>query len=95
VVLLALEAGLPVIALSGSANADLIADVGAGRVYRDDTPEGLRMALNEVEQSGMELRRLARAEYERSFSRESWLSKIEAVYRSTGATYQASSRTSQ
>jgi glycosyltransferase involved in cell wall biosynthesis len=81
IVLLALEAGLPIVALEGSANADLVARASVGRVYHDDDPAALARALLEVSDAGIAMRQRARAKYEVSFSRERWLSRIEIAYR--------------
>jgi glycosyltransferase involved in cell wall biosynthesis len=77
----ALGAGLPIVARAGNGAADLVQAQGVGRVYEDDRQgASLLAALNEVSDSGKNLRIQARELYERDFSRSTWIHKIDEIY---------------
>lgn len=75
----ALMNGAPVVALAGSAAADLAEEQGCGRVYGDAV--GLTAALAQVKSAGESLRSDARMTYESNFTVRAWVRRLESVYR--------------
>ncbi len=78
VVLEALAAGVPVVALAGNAAADLVAETGCGAVVGSDAAWG--DALVEVRAGRDAFASAARATYEQRFRPQAWLTGITAVY---------------
>jgi len=77
----ALEAGVPVVALSGSSAADLVAEEGVGAVYADEDSDNLWLALNNVISAGNDLRAAARALFEHALTEAQWSERIQSIYR--------------
>ena len=78
VVLEAWSVGLPVVALSGNAGADLVRQHGGGVVY--ETREGLVSALEAVRETREDLRKTALSAYQNHFSPSRWVSRILDLY---------------
>ena len=80
VVLEAMSAGIPVVALSGNAGAKVVQEADAGFVYDDS--KSLERALIEVRENRLELGARAAAYFENNFTQKSWLTSITALYES-------------
>lgn len=76
----ALAAGLPVLALAGSATADSINRDGPGAVY--DSNDQLAQALSTARGRFIELREHCRRVHAQRYSKRSWTIAMEAVYAS-------------
>lgn len=85
VVIEALAAGLPVVALAGNSASDLLAHTGAGVVVPDDTSWGRGLAAVRTQQSQLSI--AAREAYERHFHPDSWLGGITRVYKDAISAY--------
>ena len=79
-VLEAMSAGIPVVALSGNAGAKVVQEADAGFVYDDS--KSLERALIEVRENRLELGARAAAYFENNFTQKSWLTSITALYES-------------
>ena len=79
VVLEAMEAGLPVIALEGSGASSAVRELGIGLTY--STPHELSAGLTTIEARQSELQERGRAIYRANFHPEVWLNRIETLYR--------------
>lgn len=88
VVVEAMRVGLPVVALDGNAVSQVVLRSGAGSVYTDAS--SLASALRSVRDSRIAMSRAALAEYERNWTKDVWLARIEALYSQLLAKYDAS-----
>ena len=75
----ALAKGVPVVARSGSAGADLVSEIDPRWVYEDR--EGLGDAVGAVIADGEPARRRARAYYESHLTTDRWVARLEDLYR--------------
>ena len=73
-----LAAGVPVVARTGSAGADLVAELDPRLLYSD--PRSLAESLQYVTASGMDLRRRAYGFFQRHFTKEKWMIALEETY---------------
>ncbi len=80
VVLEALEAGVPVVALDGNSGADFVRTTGSGEVYGDGAPQVLDHAMQRVVKQGDRLRAKARLAYEQEGSETAWREKMLDLY---------------
>jgi glycosyltransferase involved in cell wall biosynthesis len=76
-VLMALEAGIPIVAKQGSAGADLVEEYAVGSTY-SEIPRSLDKALESVEGISS-LRARAKSVYEAHFNPRSWINGVEKV----------------
>jgi len=74
----ALEAGLPVVSREDSGVAGVVGSAGAGAAWGGQRT--LASALQEVSEAGALMRSRARAEYERHYTAQRWLSDIAGCY---------------
>lgn len=75
----ALEAGVPVVARSGSSAADFVRDTGAGFAYRDG---GLALALDSATDAGANVRQAAREVFQSKCAEAPWLNGITRAFTS-------------
>jgi glycosyltransferase involved in cell wall biosynthesis len=71
--------GLPVVAFHANSAAELVGSSGSGVVYRDSA--SLRSALDTVVRGREQMSINARGEYLRRWTKQSWLIRIENLYR--------------
>jgi len=75
-----MRAGLPVVAFHANSAAHLVNLSGAGAVYEDAA--SLQQALCRVTEGRAQMAKIARQEYLRRWTKQSWLTKIEQLYHS-------------
>jgi glycosyltransferase involved in cell wall biosynthesis len=75
----ALASGIPVVAYSTNASADLVREFAVGGIYTSRSD--LKLALEAVLASGEQLRNRARALYEDEFLPSRWMARVESLYR--------------
>lgn len=74
----ALAAGLPIVALDGSAGADVVRSVPVGMTYRDR--DSLAEALRTTRSLRTQLSAAAQSAFQAGLTRESWVARLEALY---------------
>ena len=85
VLLESLGSGVPVVALSGNAAADILARSSPAWVYQN-SPDHLETSLAAVTTNQLVARIQAREIFDRDFRMEAWIARLEEVYTSAGST---------
>lgn len=80
VVVEAMCASIPVVALEGSAASAMVLESGAGAIYSETSPSSLRTALQQVRMNHSQMSEAARAYYEAEWTPSVWSRRIQELY---------------